>query len=87
MCQHPRPLYCFTGQFDMAKQVLNTRWLLVYVPVWVFGIYYGYRTTIEVNKRSILADRWDAPIYPSKLDIFSFNLIANYQDPTFDMPV
>lgn len=68
-------LYAFTGNFDMAAEVLDSRWLLLYVPVWTFALYHSYRTVVELNKRSILADRWDAPINASALATYSFNFL------------
>jgi hypothetical protein len=52
-------IYSFQGNIDMAKDVLNTRWLLMYIPVYLFGIWDSYRTTVDMNKVYILADRED----------------------------
>lgn len=72
-------LYTFLGDFDQAAAVVNTRWVLIYVPVWVFTMYYSYRTVVEGNKRSILADRWDAPLLPSSMGTYSFNFLERRQ--------
>lgn len=69
-------LYAFTGHYDMAVGVVDTRWLLLYVPVWTFAMYNSHRTVVETNKLSILADRWDAPIYSSALEATSFNFLC-----------
>lgn len=50
-------IYSFQGNIDMAKEVLNTRWLLMYIPVYLFGIWDSYRTTIDMNKVYLLAER------------------------------
>ncbi|MBP1970216.1 TM2 domain-containing membrane protein YozV [Virgibacillus natechei] len=50
-------IYSFQGNIDMAIDVLDTRWLLVYLPVYFFGIWDSYRTTVDMNKVYILADR------------------------------
>ncbi|MGG4039234.1 hypothetical protein [Heyndrickxia ginsengihumi] len=50
-------IYSFQGNIDMAKDVLNTRWLLMYIPVYLFGIWDSYRTTIDMNKVYLLAER------------------------------
>lgn len=50
-------LYSFEGRIDAAKHVLNTRWLLIYIPVYIFGIWDSYRTTIDLNKVYMLAER------------------------------
>jgi hypothetical protein len=36
---------------------LDTRWLLIYIPVYIFGIWDIYRTTVDMNKIFILAYR------------------------------
>ncbi|WP_223594730.1 hypothetical protein [Neobacillus bataviensis] len=52
-------IYSFQGNIDMAKEVLNTRWLLMYIPVYLFGIWDSYRTTVDMNRVYILAERED----------------------------
>lgn len=50
-------IYSFQGEIEMAKSVLDTRWLLIYIPVYIFGIWDSYRTTVDMNKVYLLADR------------------------------
>jgi TM2 domain-containing membrane protein YozV len=50
-------IYSFQGEFDLAKEVLDTRWLLMYIPVYFFGIWDSYRTTIDMNRVYLLAER------------------------------
>jgi hypothetical protein len=57
-------LYSFTGNFTMAKQVLDTNLLLLYCGILVFAVWDGYRGAIEINKFSILADHENAPMVP-----------------------
>lgn len=52
-------IYSFQGNIDMAKEVLDTRWLLMYIPVYLFAIWDSYRTTIDMNKVYLLAERED----------------------------
>jgi hypothetical protein len=52
-------IYSFQGNIDLAKEVLNTRWLLMYIPVYLFGIWDSYRTTVDMNKVYLLAERED----------------------------
>ncbi|MGG0719898.1 hypothetical protein ABE096_20315 [Robertmurraya massiliosenegalensis] len=49
-------IYSFQGDIDMAKDILDTRWLLIYIPVYIFGIWDSYRTTVDMNKVYILAE-------------------------------
>ncbi|WP_416148566.1 hypothetical protein ACM26V_20115 [Salipaludibacillus sp. HK11] len=53
-------IYSFTGNFDMAKAVLEPKWMLLYLPVYIFTIWDSYRTTVDMNKITILAEREDA---------------------------
>ncbi|PKM78397.1 MAG: hypothetical protein CVU90_02550 [Firmicutes bacterium HGW-Firmicutes-15] len=57
-------LYSFTGNFVMAKQVLDTNLLLLYCGILVFSVWDSYRATIEINKFSVLADHENAPMVP-----------------------
>ncbi|WNF38265.1 hypothetical protein RJD24_07510 [Bacillaceae bacterium IKA-2] len=50
-------VYSFTGNFEMAKEVLEPRWMLLYIPVYIFGIWDSYRTTVDLNKIYVLAER------------------------------
>ncbi|MBB6450732.1 TM2 domain-containing membrane protein YozV [Geomicrobium halophilum] len=53
-------VYSFTGQFEMVKDVLEPRWLLMYLPVYIFGIWDSYRTTVDLNKVFLLAEQENA---------------------------
>ncbi|MGM0791349.1 MAG: hypothetical protein ACQEUD_14760 [Bacillota bacterium] len=50
-------IYSFQGDIEKAKDVLDTRWLLIYIPVYIFAIWDSYRTTVDLNKIHILAER------------------------------
>ena len=50
-------IYSFQGKIDMAKEVLDTRWLLIYIPVYLFAIWDSHRTTVDLNKVFLLAER------------------------------
>jgi len=62
-------LYSFTGRFEMAKEVLDIRWALLYCPLYIFSIWDSYRTTVDINNNYILSAREDA-------EIKSFNISA-----------
>jgi TM2 domain-containing membrane protein YozV len=49
--------HSFQGNTEMAKAVLDTRWLLIYIPVYIFGIWDSYRTTVDMNNVYVLAER------------------------------
>src|SRR5690625_5952488 len=50
-------IYSFQGDITMAVKVLDTRWLLIYMPVYFFGIWDSYRTTVDLNKVFVLAEQ------------------------------
>ena len=68
-------VYSFIGQFELAKEVLDTRWLLGYVLVYVYGIWDSYNLTVNTNKLAILAAREKAPIDVFKMIPFSINYL------------
>jgi hypothetical protein len=69
-------LYSFTGKIQMAKDILDTRWLLLYCGFLVFAVWDSYRMAVEINKTSILADREDAPIMPTNIGLVSINVLV-----------
>ncbi|MCJ7843477.1 hypothetical protein MUB24_21890 [Lederbergia sp. NSJ-179] len=69
-------IYTFQGEFDKVAQVLDTRWLLLYTPVYFFGIWDTYRTTVDMNKLFVLAEREE-----HRMNTFSIGLLEiNYLD-------
>ncbi len=69
-------LYTFTGKIQLAKEVLDIRWLLLYNAVYIFSIWDSYRTTNDINNNYILAAREDAKIETFKIS----SLEVNYLD-------
>lgn len=55
-------LYSFTGRFQMAKNVLDINWVLLYIPTYIFSIWDAYRTTVDLNHQYQLAAREDAEV-------------------------
>jgi hypothetical protein len=54
-------IYSFCGQIELAKKTIDTRWMLMYIPVYLFAIWDSYRTTVDMNNVYILAERENAP--------------------------
>ncbi|WP_025028251.1 hypothetical protein [Caldalkalibacillus mannanilyticus] len=69
-------LYSFIGEFDMAREVLDTKWFLLYAPVYIVSIWDSYRTSVDLNKLYVLAKREKAPIVPFQMG----NISVNYLD-------
>lgn len=67
--------YSLIGHFDIAKKVIDTRWLLLYIAVYVFGVWDGYRGTVDINKLYVLADREDAPLTPFVIKTLDLNFL------------
>ncbi|OXS64939.1 hypothetical protein [Priestia filamentosa] len=69
-------IYSFQGEIEKAKEVLDTRWLLIYIPVYIFGIWDSYRTTVDLNKIFVLTEREE-----HKFNSFSIGALEiNYLD-------
>lgn len=69
-------IYSFQGKIDSVINVLDTRWLLAYTPVYFFCIWDSYRTTVDLNKIYLLAEREESPS-----DVFRINAWGiNYLD-------
>ncbi len=68
-------LYSFTGEFDLAKEILDKRWLLLYCSLYIFAIWDSFRTTIDINNNYILAVREDAEVKPFKLSALELNYL------------
>src|SRR5699024_12816212 len=49
-------IYTFVGEFDLVHQVLDARWLILYLPIYFFIIWDSYRTTVDLNIYYLLAD-------------------------------
>lgn len=77
-------VYTFTGQFDKAKEVLDTRWILLYIPVYIITIWDSYRKTVDLNKLYILAAKEKAPIVPFNLGSLGLNFLDKHQ-PSLSM--
>lgn len=50
-------VYTFNGQFQLARDVLDPKFMSLYIPVYIFSIYDSYRTAVDLNKVYLLAQR------------------------------
>ncbi len=50
-------VHTFNGQFQAARDVLDPRFMSLYIPVYIFAIYDSYRTAVDLNKVYLLAQR------------------------------
>lgn len=63
----------FTGQFQLAKDVLDLRLLFIYIPVYLYCIWDSYRLTVDLNKHYYLAEREKVSYVPFQMNSFSLN--------------
>lgn len=68
-------IYTFTGHFDSARNVIDTRWFLLYIAVFVYSIWDAYRGSVDMNQFYLLADREDAPIKPFVINTLDMNYL------------
>lgn len=47
--------YSFIGDFNTAKQSLDIKWVMAYVPPYIFAIWDSYQRTIQLNEDDMLA--------------------------------
>jgi len=68
-------VYTFIGQFDKATEVLEPRWLSLYVPVYLFAVYDSYRTTVDMNQLYVLASQENAPFNALRMNAIETNYL------------
>lgn len=68
-------LYSFTGQFEIAKNVIHTDWILLYLPTYMFAIWDSFRSTATINNLYKLSQREDVSIHPMKFHSLGLNYI------------
>lgn len=68
-------MYSFTGRFESAKDILDLRWMLLYIAVYIYGIWDCYRLAVDFNKLSVLVERENAPLPPFKMNAFGINFL------------
>lgn len=66
-------IYSFTGQFDLAREALDARWILLYQGTFVYAAWDSYRSTVDLNKFSILTDREGFNMTPFKINSVEIN--------------
>jgi TM2 domain-containing membrane protein YozV len=65
----------FRGHIELAKQDLHPRWMLMYIPVYLFAIWDSYRTTIDMNNVYLLAERENAPFNSFSMGAVEINYL------------
>lgn len=65
-------VYTFMGDFHRATMVLNTRWILIYIPFYFFCIWDSYRSAIDINKLYFLTE--NQPVEVNVIDLHSYEI-------------
>ncbi|MHC0039645.1 hypothetical protein [Pseudoneobacillus sp. C159] len=68
-------IHSFQGEITMAKEVLDTRWLLMYIPVYLFAIWDSYRSAVDLNNIYILAEHEGHRINTFNIGAFGMNYL------------
>lgn len=68
-------LYSLTGKIEMAKQIIDINWALLYIPTYIFAIYDSYRSTVDINNVYTLAVKEDAEVEPFKIGALEINFL------------
>jgi hypothetical protein len=77
-------VYSFNGRFELAKETLNTKMLLLYIGIYIITIWDSYRQAVDLNKHYLLAEFEDAPIVPFQMNGFSLNFLDK-RNPRFSL--
>ncbi|WP_311202035.1 hypothetical protein [Aquibacillus koreensis] len=75
-------VYSFTGNIQMANDTLNPRLLLLYIPVYLFGIWDSYRGSVELNKEYKISEIKQTPITKYKMNSKGINFLDK-RSPVF----
>lgn len=70
--------YTILGNFEKAKAVIDSRWALLYVPVYLFAVWDSYRSAVDINKFYILAEHEDAPVQSLDIKPLGLNYLCKY---------
>jgi TM2 domain-containing membrane protein YozV len=68
-------VHSFSGNIELAKEVLDTRWVMMYIPVYIFAIWDSYRTCVDMNRVYLLAEREDAPFSSFSIGALEINYL------------
>lgn len=68
-------VYSFNGDIAAARAVLDVNMMHMYIPVYLFAIWDSYRTTMDLNKISLLADKENAPFNTFSIGALEINYL------------
>ncbi|WP_409305013.1 hypothetical protein [Peribacillus sp. SCS-155] len=68
-------VYSFMGDIETAKEVIDVKLLLLYMPVYFFGIWDSYRTAVDLNDEFKLSERENSPIRKYTIESIGINYL------------
>ncbi|UII54367.1 hypothetical protein LS684_11810 [Cytobacillus spongiae] len=68
-------IFSLTGEWEQAKEIINIKWFLLYIPVWLFAIWDSYRTCVSLNTIHTLASRENANFVNFKISALEINYL------------
>lgn len=68
-------VYSFIGEIEKAKEVLDVRYMHLYIPVYIFAIWDSYRTTVDMNKKYLLNEKDAAAVERLVIKPFEINYL------------
>lgn len=68
-------VYTFIGEIDAAKEVLDIRYMHLYIPVYLFAIWDSYRTTVDLNKIYLINEHGSPPVDQLTIKPFEVNYL------------
>ncbi|MFC3803286.1 hypothetical protein [Cohnella sp. GCM10012308] len=68
-------VHTLNGQFQAARDVLDPRFMSLYIPVYLFAIWDSYRTAVDMNKVYVLARRENAKFSEFNIGAFEVNYL------------
>lgn len=68
-------IYAFTGRFDMSASILDIRWLLLYCPMYIYGIWGSYQHAVELNKVAKISQNQPISINPQVINGIGINVL------------
>ncbi|WP_338113264.1 hypothetical protein [Paenibacillus artemisiicola] len=69
-------VFTFNGQIQAAREVLDPKFMSLYIPVYLFAIYDSYRSAVDLNKVYLLAQRENG-----RINVFNIGALEiNYLD-------
>ncbi|WP_147534266.1 hypothetical protein [Bacillus marasmi] len=69
-------VYSMIGDFEMAKQMLNKKWIIAYICPYIFAIWDGYQRTIQLNNDYKIAMKRGYEIASKDYSIFGLNRLS-----------